>query len=46
MAYELVGLIRTSWKGFDGGQEAHQKIAAYFERVRERSGSRVAARIS
>ena len=35
-AYELVGLIRTSWKGFDGGQEAHAKIAGYFESVRER----------
>ncbi|MFY9737423.1 MAG: DUF5947 family protein, partial [Candidatus Cybelea sp.] len=45
-AYELVGLIRTCWKGFDGGQEAHQKIAQYFERVRTRSGSKIAARIS
>ena len=45
-AYELVGLIRTCWKGFDGGQEAHQRIAAYFEKVRERSGSRVTARVS
>jgi hypothetical protein len=45
-AYELVGLIRTSWKGFDGGQEAHAKIAGYFERVRQRSLGRVTARIS
>jgi hypothetical protein len=39
-------LIRTCWKGFDGGQEAHQKIAQYFERVQTRSGSKIAARIS
>jgi hypothetical protein len=45
-AYELVGIIRTSWKGFDGGEEAHAKIAAYFERVGERSRGRVAARSS
>jgi hypothetical protein len=45
-AYELVGLIRTSWKGFDGGEEAHGKIAAYFERLTERSRGRVTARIS
>jgi hypothetical protein len=42
-AYELVGLIRTSWKGFDGGEEAHTKIAAYFERLRDRSGGKVPA---
>jgi hypothetical protein len=45
-AYELVGLIRTCWKGFDGGQEAHQKIAQYFEKVQARSGRKTAARIS
>jgi hypothetical protein len=45
-AYELVGLIRTSWKGFDGGPEAHAKIAAYFEKVRARSQGKVTARIS
>ncbi len=45
-AYELVGLIRTSWKGFDGGQEAHEKIADYFWKVRERSHGKVTARIS
>ncbi len=36
-AYELVGLIRVSWKGFDGGEEAHANIAAFFARVLERS---------
>jgi hypothetical protein len=45
-AYELVGLIRTSWKGFDGGSEAHNKIADYFERVRLRSRGRAAAGVS
>jgi len=43
-AYELVGLIRTSWKGFDGGQEAHAKIASYFDNVQARSQGRVTAR--
>jgi hypothetical protein len=36
-AYELVGLIRISWKGFDGGRDAHDKIAAYFEKLAARS---------
>ena len=45
-AYELVGLIRTSWKGFDGGQEAHAKIAGYFAKIAERSNGRVTARKS
>ena len=45
-AYELVGLIRASWKGFDGGEEAHRRIAAYFEKIGERSRGRVTARIS
>jgi hypothetical protein len=45
-AYELVGLIRTCWKGFDGGQEAHQKIARYFEKVQTRSRRKIAARSS
>lgn len=42
-AYELVGLIRTTWRGFDGGQEAHAGIERYFEKLRERSRGRVAA---
>jgi hypothetical protein len=45
-AYELVGLIRASWKGFDGGSEAHTKIAYYFERVRLRSRGHEASRVS
>jgi hypothetical protein len=35
--YELVGLLRMKWKGFDGGQEAHDEIGSFFSRLRERS---------
>ena len=45
-AYELVGLIRTSWKGFDGGAGVHAKIAAYFEKLRERSAGKLPAHAS
>lgn len=34
--YELVALVRTQWKGFDGG-DARQEIAAFFERLRQRA---------
>jgi hypothetical protein len=36
-AYELVGLIRTCWKGFDGGQEAREKLDAFFEGIERRA---------
>jgi hypothetical protein len=36
-AYELVGLVRLHWKGFDGGEEAHAAIEAFFERLRDRA---------
>jgi|HubBroStandDraft_4_1064222.scaffolds.fasta_scaffold00007_35 hypothetical protein len=45
-AYELVGLIRTTWKGFDGGEDSHKKIAEYFNNVKLRSEGRVTARVS
>jgi hypothetical protein len=45
-AYELVGIIRSTWKGFDGGEEARAKIEAYFEGLAERSRGRVPARTS
>ena len=32
-AYELVGLIRTTWRGFDGGAETHANIDAFFARI-------------
>lgn len=35
--YELVGRLRTLWRGFDGGQEAHAAMDAFFARVEERS---------
>jgi hypothetical protein len=37
VCYELVGLMRRHWKGFDGGEEARQAIDGFFERVHERS---------
>ncbi|GAA2629862.1 DUF5947 family protein [Paractinoplanes durhamensis] len=35
--YELVGRLRTLWRGFDGGQEAHAAIAAFFDEIRKRA---------
>jgi hypothetical protein len=35
--YELVGELRRLWRGFDGGQEAHDALEAFFERVRSRA---------
>ena len=35
--YELVGRLRTSWRGFDGGPEVGERIAAFFDDVRARS---------
>lgn len=35
--YELVGQLRTVWRGFDGGQDAHERIDAFFAMVDERS---------
>ncbi len=35
--YELVGQLRQGWRGFDGGQEAHQALDDFFARVRERA---------
>jgi hypothetical protein len=35
--YELVGRLRRVWKGFDGGQESRQELAAFFDRIRSRS---------
>lgn len=37
VCYELVGRIRQSWKGFDGGEEAWQRIDAFFADLRSRS---------
>jgi hypothetical protein len=35
--YELVGRMRTTWRGFDGGQEARAALADFFSRVEQRS---------
>ena len=34
VCYELVGTVRRYWKGFDGGQEARQRIDECFARIR------------
>ena len=39
VCYELVGQLRTLWKGFDGGTEAHAALDAFFDRVRDRASS-------
>ncbi|MFI6600139.1 DUF5947 family protein [Nonomuraea sp. NPDC050536] len=35
--YELVGLVRTRWKGFDGGQETWEAIEGFFAELRGRA---------
>jgi hypothetical protein len=35
--YELVGLVRLHWRGFDGGSAAHEAIDGFFTDLRERS---------
>jgi hypothetical protein len=35
--YELTGRLRTVWRGFDGGQEAHEAIDGFFARLAERA---------
>ncbi|HST48485.1 MAG TPA: DUF5947 family protein [Jatrophihabitans sp.] len=42
--YELVGRLRMLWRGFDGGQQAHQAMDEFFAMVRRRS--RPAAAVS
>jgi hypothetical protein len=37
--YELVGLVRLHWRGFDGGQLAWREIDGWFERLRARSAT-------
>jgi hypothetical protein len=39
VCYELVGLIRTTWKGFDGGNEAHQRMEEFFAAIEGRCTS-------
>jgi hypothetical protein len=35
--YELVGRLRQLWRGFDGGQQAHEAMDEFFATVQERS---------
>jgi hypothetical protein len=35
--YELVGLIRLSWKGLSGGTETWEAIGKFFENIRAKS---------
>lgn len=35
--YELVGLIRTHWRGFSGGTEVWEQIAGFFANLKDRS---------
>lgn len=35
--YELVGRLRQVWRGFDGGQQAHEAMDDFFTRVSARS---------
>jgi len=45
--YELVGLVRTHWRGFTGGDEVWQALDDFFERLRKEAtwqGSRSASR--
>ncbi|MDQ3760916.1 MAG: DUF5947 family protein [Actinomycetota bacterium] len=37
VCYQLVGLVRMHWKGFDGGEEAWAAIHKFFAGLRERS---------
>jgi hypothetical protein len=37
LCYQLVGLVRMFWKGFDGGQEAHEHIDEFFAGLRDRA---------
>jgi Family of unknown function (DUF5947) len=45
-AYELVGTMRSTWRGFDGGAETRARIDAFFETIVDRSQGRVTARRS
>lgn len=46
VCYELVGRMRKSWRGFDGGQEAWADIAGFFASIRAKSGEPAALEAS
>jgi hypothetical protein len=35
--YELVGLVRTHWRGFDGGAELWAQVGEFVARLRDRA---------
>jgi hypothetical protein len=35
--YQLVGTVRMYWKGFDGGQEARERIDEFFDGIRSQA---------
>ncbi|MFL5450614.1 MAG: DUF5947 family protein [Myxococcales bacterium] len=35
--YELAGLCRTHWRGFNGGDEVHRQMLEFFARLRARA---------
>jgi hypothetical protein len=37
VCYELVGHLRTLWRGFDGGQDVRRRLDEFFAQVRARS---------
>ena len=37
--YELVGIVRRHWKGFQGGEEAWRAIEGFFAGLRARSAT-------
>ena len=41
--YELVGLLRVSWRGLSGGTEVWQRIGAFFDELRGAAQERPAA---
>jgi hypothetical protein len=43
-AYELVGVMRTNWRGFDGGEDVWKRIEAFFAKVDERCSGVVLVR--
>lgn len=43
-AYQLVGMLRLAWRGFDGGDEARAQIERWFAALAERSRGLAAPR--
>jgi hypothetical protein len=37
VAYQLVGVVKTSWEGISGGRATEDAVAGYFEGLRERA---------